>query len=149
MTALKVTIGAAGTVFFGSFLPWVAVAVPNAGTLDQSGGEFDYVRAILLVYQSGMDGDGVFTAIASSILLIIAFVAHAKKTLGSGMSIFMVLLSCGIALISVDDFLQFQIFAGDGLGIEISAGIGLYLVQIGAVVAITASIIAMRARDKN
>ncbi len=137
LTALKLMMGAAAAVILGSFLPWASLTAPLVGT----------------VTQSGMEGDGVISAIAGVILLVAAVVAHSKGVVSQALSVLMILISGGIAFIAVTDFRSVQTlldtseFTSDG-SISTSVGVGLYLIAIGAAVALIASFMVVGTRNK-
>ncbi len=110
-----IVFGGAMLALVGSFLSWASV---SAGPFSQSIG--------------GMDGDGVIT-----LIFAIAMAAFAVYLKGLGRMVGVVVAAALLIVVAVVDIIDVNRLAGDiDFGeIDVSVGIGLWLVLIGGIAA--------------
>lgn len=128
----KLVLGGAALLLIGSFLPWakVSVALFDA-TVSQTIG--------------GMDDDGPITLVAAVALGVLGWFLltkgwHKGRLIGS------VCVAALVTLVAVIDLVDVNRVAGSeaGLGIDVSIGIGLWVVTVAAIAALAGSILALR-----
>lgn len=128
----KLVLGGAALLLIGSFLPWakVSVALFDA-TVSQTIG--------------GMDGDGPITLVAAIALGALGWILLMKGW-HKGRLIGTVCVAALATLVAVIDLLDVNRVAGSeaGLGIDVSIGIGLWVVTVAAITALAGSILALR-----
>ena len=126
----------------GSFLPWLSASAPLVGT----------------VTKSGLDGggDGIITLILGVILALagVAHVAQAGPARVAAAAAFFVSLGLGLiafkglADVSVrETLMRVQLALEDNMfadAVSVSAGMGLYVVIIGAVFGVVGAVVALR-----
>jgi hypothetical protein len=122
--------GGAAAVVVGSLLPWAEVTAPFIGT----------------VTKSGTDGDGVLTLIGALVIAGLGFLAFGSRR-SRGAIIGSLVVAGLIALVAVVDMVDVSSRIADvedqDLAVSASIGIGLWVVLLGAGVAIVGCVLRL------
>jgi hypothetical protein len=119
-------LGGAAAVVIGAILPRASVATPF-GTISKN----------------GTDGDGIITmilGIATGVLLVIRW----NRARARGLTIAALVLSVLIGFVAVFDMIDVKSrFSTSSVSLTASIGVGLWLTLLGAVAALTGTILAL------